>query len=226
MDHVALRPCLLSMNLVVLPLAPSLEVPTLSSPASVAHSDQIMNAFETFQQEHNSSTTVQMLTVVSPLDTMHEDICSLAEDKQTALILLPFHKQQGMDGKLEESSLEFRLGNQNVIGSAPCSVGLLIDRGIGMLSLSLTSSESGDSSSVRSTSNSGSMRHNEAQIAMIYVGGPDDREALSYARRMAAHPLVALTVIHLLVGENAVNVEPMQFPGDEDIGILAILTQS
>ncbi|GMH20370.1 hypothetical protein Nepgr_022211 [Nepenthes gracilis] len=187
-----------------------------------AQSDQIITAFESYEQLHSTYTSVQTLTVVSPVDTMHEDICSLAEDKQTALILLPFHKQQGMDGKLEDSNEEFRAVNQNVMGLAPCSVGLLVDRGIGMLSLSATNPSS---NSVGVSSRSNRQQH-AARVAMIYVGGPDDREALSYAWRMAAHPIVSLTVIRLVVGENAVEVEPMDFPGDDEAGILTILTQS
>ncbi|GAB4833801.1 hypothetical protein Ancab_032050 [Ancistrocladus abbreviatus] len=196
-----------------------------------SQSYQIINAFQGFQADHHSSAAVESLAVVSPLDTMHEDIFGIAENKQIALIILPFHKHQGMDGKLEDSNFEFQPVNQNVFASGPCSVGLLVDRGIGMLGLSQVSSSSiacnigGDAgSSARSANNRSSRR--EVRIAMVYVGGPDDREALSYAWRMAAHPFVTLTVFRLLVGENAMDVDVIDFPGDDDVGILTIMTQS
>ncbi|KAF6141824.1 hypothetical protein GIB67_042105 [Kingdonia uniflora] len=37
-------------------------------------------------------------------------------------------------------------------------------------------------------------------IAVLFFGGPDDREALSYAWRMARHPDVSLTVFRFLPG--------------------------
>ena len=40
-------------------------------------------------------------------------------------------------------------------------------------------------------------------IAVIFIGGRDDREALSYSSRVAKHPGVKLTVIRLLLDTNA-----------------------
>ncbi|KAL9266036.1 Cation/H(+) antiporter 15-like protein [Drosera capensis] len=185
-------------------------------------SDQVIDAFKTFKQEHQASTYVQTLTLVSSIDTMHEDISSLAEDKQATLILLPFHKQQGMDGKLEDSNIEFSSVNQNLMASAPCSVGLLVDRGLSLLSMSL----SNPSSCLGSSSRHDSLQMSHARIAMIYVGGPDDREALSYAWRLSAHPLATLTVIRFVVGDNAADIEPTDFPGDDESGILTVMTLS
>lgn len=94
-----------------------------------AQSDHIINAFENYEQ-HASSVTVQPLTAISPYSTMHEDICNLAEDKRTALIIIPFHKQQTVDGGMEASNPVIRTVNQNVLANAPCSIGILVDRGL------------------------------------------------------------------------------------------------
>ncbi|KAF6141827.1 hypothetical protein GIB67_001953 [Kingdonia uniflora] len=75
--------------------------------------------------------------------------------------------------------------NQNVLANAPCSVGILIDRGLGGLTRVAVSQIS-------------------RNIAVLFFGGPDDREALSYAWRMARHPGVSLTVFRFLPGEDAV----------------------
>ncbi|KAJ6740957.1 CATION/H(+) ANTIPORTER 15 [Salix purpurea] len=94
-----------------------------------AQSDHIINAFENYEQ-NATGVSVQPLTAISPYSTMHVDICSLAEDKRVALIILPFHKQQTVDGGMEATNPAFRMVNQNVLASAPCTVGILVDRGL------------------------------------------------------------------------------------------------
>nr|WDD38927.1 cation/H(+) antiporter-like protein [Fagopyrum tataricum] len=176
-----------------------------------AQSDQIITAFDNYQRQHSDSTAVQTLTIVSPMETMHEDICHLAEDKQVNMIMLPFHKQQGMDGNLEDDkNIEIRSVNQNVMAGAPCSISLLIDRGIGMLS------GPRPSFSATRSNNQSECQEGEVRVAMFYFGGPDDREALSYAGRLASNTNVTLTLIRIVVGSNPVDVEPIIFPGDEE----------
>ncbi|KAF6154696.1 hypothetical protein GIB67_025747 [Kingdonia uniflora] len=120
-------------------------------------SEQIINSFENLQQ-HVTGLSIHPLTAISPYSSMHEDICNLAEDERVTFIILPFHKQQAV----EATNPVLRNINQIVLANAPCSVGILIDRGL------------------------------------------DDREALSYAWRMARHPGVSLTVFRFLPGEDAV----------------------
>ena len=73
-----------------------------------AQSDHIINAFENYEQ-HAGCVSVQPLTAISPYSTMHEDICSLAEDKRVAFIIIPFHKQQTVDGGMEATNPAFRV---------------------------------------------------------------------------------------------------------------------
>ncbi|KAJ8526788.1 hypothetical protein K7X08_029265 [Anisodus acutangulus] len=94
-----------------------------------AQSDHIINAFENFKK-NVGCVYVQPLTAISPNYTMHEDICVLAEDKRVALIIIPFHKQQTVDGGMEATNPAFRTINQNLLANAPCSVGILVDRGL------------------------------------------------------------------------------------------------
>ncbi|KAJ4977367.1 hypothetical protein NE237_002473 [Protea cynaroides] len=170
-----------------------------------AQSDHIINAFENYEQ-HVGCVTVQPLTAISPYSTMHEDICNLAEDKHVAFILLPFHKQQTVDGGMEATNPAFRTVNQNVLANAPCSIGILVDRGLG------------GTARVAST-------HTTHHIAVLYFGGPDDREALSYAWRMSEHPDVNLTVLRFIAGEDA--VEPVMSTNDDNnLRILNIITDN
>ncbi|ERM99916.1 hypothetical protein AMTRI_Chr10g225100 [Amborella trichopoda] len=175
-----------------------------------AESEHIVNAFENYVGV--SGVAVQLVTAMSPFATMHEDICNLAEEKRAALIILPFHKHQTVDGGLETTNPAFRTINQNVLVNAPCSVGILIDRGLG--------GTTGISAS-----------HVCHHLAVLFFGGPDDREALAYASRMAEHPGVSLTVVRFLPGDEA--VEP-EFPvadtlyqdDSKNLRILTVLTDN
>ncbi|KAK9148480.1 hypothetical protein Scep_007237 [Stephania cephalantha] len=167
-----------------------------------AQSDHIFNAFENFAQ-HAENVIVQPLTAISPYSTMHEDICCLAEDKRVAFIIIPFHKQQSVDGGMVATNPALRTVNQNLLANAPCSVGVLIDRGLG------------NPAKVAAT-------HVSHQIAVLYFGGPDDREALAYAWRMAELPGINLTVLRFIPSKDAAPL-PVD-PNDE--GILTVDTSN
>ncbi|XP_050241111.1 cation/H(+) antiporter 15-like [Quercus robur] len=150
-----------------------------------AQSDHIINAFENYEQR-SGCVSVNPLTAISPYSSMHEDICNLAEDKRVGLIIIPFHKQQTVDGGMEAKNPAYQMVNKKVLANAPCSVGILIDRGL--------------NGSTRLAAKS--VSHH---IAVLFFGGPDDREALFYAWRMSEHPGVRVTVLRLIIGEDAID---------------------
>ncbi|KAE8697404.1 Cation/H(+) antiporter 15 [Hibiscus syriacus] len=154
----------------------------VASNQTQAQSDNIIQAFENFEQR-SSFISVHPLTTISPYNSIHDDIYSVAEDKRVALIIIPFHKQQTLSGRMEASNPAFRAINQNVLASAPCSVGILIDRGL--------------SGSAWYTT--GEVSH---QVGVLFFGGPDDREALAYGWRMCEHPGVSLTVTRFILGDD------------------------
>ncbi|GKU96052.1 hypothetical protein SLEP1_g9332 [Rubroshorea leprosula] len=136
--------------------------------------DKMVIAFEAYQQL--SKVTVRPMTAISAFNSMHEDICTSAHQKRTALIIMPFHKHQRMDGTMESLGHAFHLLNQRVLSYAPCSVAILVDRGLGGTT-QVTASEVSYS------------------VVMPFFGGSDDREALAYGIRMAEHPGIKLTVL-------------------------------
>lgn len=73
-----------------------------------------------------------------------------------------------------------------MLRSAPCSVGILVDRGLGLIEKI-------------------SRSYVSLNVAVIFIAGKDDREALAYAGRVARHPGVKLTVIRFLVETNSEN---------------------
>jgi hypothetical protein len=148
-----------------------------------AHPDSVLGAFESLESKGNG-VAVHPLTAMSAYDSMHEDICSLAEDKRVILILIPFHKQPTFDGGMEDSNPILRGVNENVLANAPCSVGIFVDRG---LILSTTSKDS----------NHGNIGQ---RFLVLFIGGRDDREALAYAWRLSGHSAVSLDVVRFLSG--------------------------
>jgi Kef-type K+ transport system membrane component KefB len=146
------------------------------SRSSAGASDHIFNAFENYE-ESVAGVSVQALTAVSPYQTMHEDVSVLAEDKHVSLIVLPFHKQQTVDGGMEPINASLRGFNESILSSAPCSVGILVDRGLSAAAARMAT-----------------VHH----VALLFFGGPDDREGLAYAWRMVEHPGVCLTIVRFI----------------------------
>ncbi|KAK9280013.1 hypothetical protein L1049_013698 [Liquidambar formosana] len=139
-------------------------------------SERIFNAFKNFEQLNRSIVTLRCYKGISPYATMHNDVCSLALEKRTSLIILPFHKQW-IIGERVESPYAFRHLNKNVLDKAPCSVGILIDRTNWKKPRSVLA------------------KPLLYRVAVLFFGGADDREALSYARRMMKSSLVMVTLL-------------------------------
>lgn len=145
--------------------------------------NQLVVAFEAFEQL--SQVYIRPSTAISAMSSMHEDICNSAARKKVAMIILPFHKHQRLDGQLETTRADLRHVNRTVLEKAPCSVGILVDRGLG-------------GTSHVSASNV------DYTITVFFFGGNDDREALSYGARMAQHPGITLNAIRFVVDPKVV----------------------
>lgn len=143
-----------------------------------SQSERIFIAFRKLEQCYtDQQLTVHCFKGISPYPTMHNDVCSQALERRSTLIIIPFHKQWIAQGSVE-SCFAFRHLNKNVLDKAPCSVGVLIDRG----------------------SSKKFLRKNAAEkslyrVAVVFLGGADDREALAYAGRMSQEPKNLVTLI-------------------------------
>ncbi|KAL5549489.1 hypothetical protein UlMin_004720 [Ulmus minor] len=141
---------------------------------------QIAQAFESFKNG-KEGVSLQSLTVVSSYTTMHEDICSLAAEKHASLIILPLHLKPSIEGVKEISHIhQFRGINEKVMKNSSCSVAILVDRGHRPHSL------------LKKMNSCGELRNH---FIMLFIGGPDDREALTFVARISKNPKVSLTVI-------------------------------
>lgn len=171
-----------------------------------AQTEHIITAFQNFE-EHVGYVSIQPLTAVSPYSTMHEDICNLAEEKRVSTIIIPFHKQQTVDGDMQETNPALRMVNHNLLQNSPCSVGILVDRGI--------------NGSNRLTANLAAH-----QVAVLFFGGPDDREALSYGWRMSRHPRVHLTIMHFIKDNDATTTTTQVMNNETELDEQRILTNT
>ncbi|KAK4275190.1 hypothetical protein QN277_018317 [Acacia crassicarpa] len=140
--------------------------------------DDVVDAFGSFEEEFTGALTVNVFTAVSPAEMMNDDICNLALDKMTSLIVLPFHRKWSSDGKsIELDDKSIKDLNHSVMDRAPCSVGILIEREQMSHVFSLETPYT---------------------VCLIFIGGRDDREAFSLAKRMTKNPHVRLTVIRFI----------------------------
>ncbi|XP_039051696.1 cation/H(+) antiporter 15-like [Hibiscus syriacus] len=169
-----------------------------------AESEQIVRSFESLQND-NRAVTVHPLTAVSPYATMHEDVSNLAIDKHVSVILLPYHKKPNDIGGWEDQNLEYKRVSQNLLANAPCSVGILVDRGL-TRHLPLESQHD---------------QIRKIRIAMLFVEGADDREALAYAWRMGANPRVTLTVVRFVPGKDL--LESVADDDDADLDVFSAM---
>ncbi|KAG9456468.1 hypothetical protein H6P81_000976 [Aristolochia fimbriata] len=152
----------------------------VSDEAIVEMRGQVTAAFNAFLSDNGDGISLRRLLIVSPFNTMHLDICNAVQDAVTPLVILPFHKQQRVDGTMDEGNHELRAVNRKVLQHAPCSVGILVDRGLAV-------------------ANTVSFSIEYLQVAVVFIGGPDDREALCYAGRLADSPGVKLTAIRFIL---------------------------
>lgn len=157
-------------------LVPHYHLNKLTSRAS--HSDHIVNAYRIYEQHHQGSAVVQHFSVVAPYASMHNDICTVALDKRTHMVIIPFHKQWLFNKEVGTPTASIRKVNLNVIKKAPCSVGILVEK---------RSKVEGNVWVITGRS--------LCRIALFFLGGPDDWEALAYGRRMATHSNIGFTVV-------------------------------
>ncbi|ESQ42253.1 hypothetical protein EUTSA_v10015722mg [Eutrema salsugineum] len=137
----------------------------------------MMLAFNEFQQENLATTTVTSFTAYSHENLMDQDICNLALDHLTSMIITPSGRKWSPDGLYESDDIMIRNVNACLLDRAPCSIGVLNDRGY----------------------RKNKKRSNGiVNVGVIFIGGKDDREALSLAKWMRQNPRVRLTVIRFL----------------------------
>ncbi|OIW00586.1 hypothetical protein TanjilG_14812 [Lupinus angustifolius] len=147
-----------------------------------SYSDEIILTFDFYALDNPGAVTAQAYTSISQANLMHDDVCQLALDKVASIIILPFHQKLSADGEIEFDDKNIRSLNCKVLEIAPCSVGILVSR---------------------ATFQSGS----QVRLAMVFLGGKDDREAFCLAKRAMRNPRISLVVYHIVHKEYMPDIE-------------------
>ncbi|KAL4290286.1 hypothetical protein GQ457_14G026390 [Hibiscus cannabinus] len=177
---------------------PSQIVPTLapyknhfrkfSNPSS---SDNIIRAFLNYVEHSQGVVQIQPFRMISPYKYMHQPICRLSETIHAPLIIVPFFNTQ--EAHVTDGSL--RILNTNIQAISTCTVGLLVDRGL-QSPVSLTT-----------------FSYN---MAVVFIGGADDREALALATRVSQQPNVRITMLRIdLIGNHSTLECQIEKEGDD-----------
>ncbi|ESQ36075.1 hypothetical protein EUTSA_v10006822mg [Eutrema salsugineum] len=148
-------------------------------PGIRSYSTNVLIAFDNFKL-YWKSLTLELFTSISNPKYMHQEIYSLALDKQASFIMLPFHRIWSLDQTTVVSDdITRRHVNISVLRQAPCSVGIFVHR-----------------QNMLSTQKS----KPAFKVCSIFVGGKDDREALALGKQMMRNQKVRLTVLRLVPG--------------------------
>ncbi|KAF5206477.1 Cation/H(+) antiporter [Thalictrum thalictroides] len=162
-------------------------------PAAAAVSKQIVNVFKRYEENNKDSITINPYTVVSHYPSMHNNVCMLALNKRTTLIILPYHKNLAT-GCIDSG---IKTVNCGVLENSPCSVAILIDRGL--------------LGGIRFVFTNWVVYH----VVVVFLGGADDREALSHGKRMSENPTIVLTVIRFLLTTKENDSDPTERSHDD-----------
>ncbi|KFK27610.1 hypothetical protein AALP_AA8G406000 [Arabis alpina] len=160
----------------------------------------MMLAFTEFQQENWGSTTVNSFTAYSHENLMDQDICNLALDHLTSMIIIPSGRKWSPDGVHESDDMMIRRVNTSLLDLAPCSIGVLNDRGY----------RKGNMKNKKRTNDT-------VNVSVIFIGGKDDREALSLAKWMRHNPRVRLTVTRFLSGQDPEKAKNWDYLVDDEV---------
>ncbi|XP_050225150.1 cation/H(+) antiporter 4-like [Mercurialis annua] len=162
-----------------------------NKPVSNLCSKNVIFSFNHYIRNYNTSAaSVNMFTAISPTKLMYEDICTLALDKLTSLILIPLHqKWSEINPIIDTENLRLRTLTCSVLEKAPCSVGIFFD-----------------GSKLRKTPMKAS-KGPFFNLCMVFLGGRDDREALTLAKRIANNSSARFTVIYFSSDDNDRSVE-------------------
>ncbi|CAM0952807.1 unnamed protein product [Alopecurus aequalis] len=120
------------------------------------------------------------------------------EEVRADVLLVPYHKEQHYDGQMVCRWEDRRRLCLGTLERAPCTVAVLADRPFrsGGTSFQLPTKISTSEETL------GNPRDDRAtaptHVAAVFLGGPDDREALAFACRLVKNDTVGLTVIRFV----------------------------
>lgn len=142
--------------------------------AETSNFGPIHEALKKYQEARDDDCiNIYSYTAITSKRSMYQDVCQLALSNKASLVVVPATMKQ-----------VFQSLNSDVLLHAPCSVAVLVDK------------------SPHQNLVHGFLRSPFQNITLLFLGGADAREALSYAERMAENPAVSLSVVRFLPHKN------------------------
>lgn len=159
----------------------------LSSSFNYPITNHIMRAFDNYSSNIDRLVTILPYINMAPYRSMHESVCNLAQDKLVSFLIVPFHENDRV-GHVSMAN-NIRQLNSNFHMYSPCTVGIIVDR-YSQLSVCALSATSGDPC---------------FHVAVFFIGGADDREALALGNRMTERANLKMTLFWFVVKEECHN---------------------
>ncbi|KAI0103020.1 K+/H+ antiporter 1 [Nemania sp. FL0031] len=171
--------------------------------------DPVVNAVRTFSQLND--VAVSGSVVVAPEESYAETVTMHASEQKSDFVLIPWSE---IGSTTEDQSISYRVSSEdrftgkshldfirNTLSKAVCNTGIFISNGFSGIA-PIEKSRTGFS---RTVSIASMRSHKEAalpvadkshHIFLPYIGGADDRVALSFVLQLAKNPNVTATIAH------------------------------
>ncbi|KAI0863999.1 K+/H+ antiporter 1 [Xylaria cubensis] len=173
--------------------------------------DPVVNAIRTFSQLND--VAVSGSVVVAPEESYAETVTMQASEQKSDFVLIPWSE---IGSTTEDQSISYRVSSEdrftgkshldfirNTLSKAVCNTGIFISNGFS----GIAPMEKSRSAFSRTVSITSMRSHKEAALPPIadkshhiffpYIGGVDDRVALSFVLQLAKNANVTATIAHL-----------------------------
>ncbi|KAF2319107.1 hypothetical protein GH714_013330 [Hevea brasiliensis] len=144
--------------------------------------DHIMHAFSNYSRNSHGPVLLRPFVLVAPFKTMHNIICNYAEDRRVPFIIVPF-----LGNQQDNNHHLLRSFNAQLQANAPCTVGILVQKGL--------------------PPRKNLLGQFSCNVLVIFMGGPDDSEALKLAMRMSENSNVSITLLRIYLKMDEVDIK-------------------
>lgn len=199
--------------------------------------DPVVNAVRTFSQLND--VAVSGSVVVAPEESYAETVMRHASEQKSDFVLIPWSE---IGSTTEDQLISYRVSSEdrftgkshldfirNTLSSAVCNTGIFISNGFS----GIAPIEKSRAAFSRTVSIASMRSHKEAALPPIadkshhiflpYIGGVDDRVALSFVLQLAKNPNVTATIAHLTWtdGDDEITAVPESTLGEDPSSLKA-----
>ncbi|KAK7281084.1 hypothetical protein RIF29_08771 [Crotalaria pallida] len=146
---------------------------------SYPNTNAIFRAFENYSNNSSGPVTILSYVNVAPYNGLHKAVCNFVEDNSVSFLIIPFNENNQCLGTLNAPFI--RDLNTNFLASAQCTVGIFVDK-LSRVGLSISKLC--------------------FHVGIFFIGGVDDREALTLGVRMLERSNMKVTLLRFVININ------------------------